>query len=71
MAFDSLQLIGWAATALTIGSYYCRDARVLRRVQAVAAVVWMAYGVAIGAPPVIAANVLVAGVAVWSSLRRA
>jgi len=71
MAFDSLQLIGWAATALTIGSYYCRDARVLRRGQAVAAVVWMAYGVAIGAPPVIAANVLVAGVAVWSSLRRA
>lgn len=71
MAFDSLQLIGWAATALTIGSYYCRDARVLRRVQAVASVVWMAYGVAIGAPPVIAANVLVAGVAVWSSLRRA
>ncbi len=71
MTFDSLQLIGWAATALTIGSYYCRDARVLRRVQAVAAVVWMAYGVAIGAPPVIAANVLVAGVAVWSSLRRA
>lgn len=71
MSFDSLQLIGWAATAMTIGSYYCRDPRVLRRVQAVAALVWIAYGVAIAAPPIIAANVLVAGVATWSSLRRA
>ena len=71
MSFDSLQLIGWAATAMTIGSYYCRDPRVLRRVQAVAALVWIAYGVAIAAPPIIAANVRVAGGAAWSSLRRA
>ncbi|MBK8006671.1 MAG: YgjV family protein [Gemmatimonadetes bacterium] len=71
MSFDSFQLIGWAATALTIGSYFCRDAAVLRRVQAVAALVWIAYGLAIAAPPIIAANVLVAGVAAWSSVRKA
>lgn len=69
MGFDSLQLIGWFATALTIASYFCRDQRVLRRVQAVAALVWMGYGVAIQAPPIIAANVLVAGVAAWSTWR--
>jgi hypothetical protein len=38
-------------------------------VQAVAALVWITYGVVIAAPPIIAANVLVAGVAVWSSVR--
>jgi hypothetical protein len=54
---------------MTIGSYFCRNQIVLRRVQAVAALVWISYGVVISAPPIIAANVLVAGVAVWSSVR--
>jgi hypothetical protein len=54
---------------MTIGSYFCRNQIVLRRVQAVAALVWITYGVVIAAPPIIAANVLVAGVAVWSSVR--
>lgn len=66
---DSLQWLGWVATAMTLGSYLCRDPRVLRRVQAVSAVVWMTYGVAIGARPIIAANVMVAAMAIWSSLR--
>lgn len=69
MGADSLQWIGWAATGLTLGSYFCRSQLVLRRVQAVAALVWMSYGVAIGARPIIAANVLVASVAVWSTIR--
>jgi hypothetical protein len=69
MGANSLQWIGWAATGMTIGSYFCRNQIVLRRVQAVAALVWITYGVVIAAPPIIAANVLVAGVAVWSSVR--
>ena len=69
MGGDSLQWIGWAATGMTIASYFCRDQVVLRRVQAVAALVWITYGVVIGAPPIIAANILVAGVAVWTSVR--
>lgn len=69
MTGESLQWIGWVATAMTVVSYFCRSPRTLRLVQAVAALVWMSYGVAIGAPPIIAANVLVAGVAVWSTWR--
>jgi len=69
MTGDPLQWIGWAATAMTVASYFCRNPRTLRLVQAVAAVVWMSYGVAIVARPIIAANVLVAGVAVWSTWR--
>jgi hypothetical protein len=38
----------------------------LRRVQAVAAVLWIAYGVAIAAKPVIAANMIVAAAALGS-----
>lgn len=71
MGADMLQGIGWGATALTVASYFCRDPRVLRRVQAVAALVWMTYGFLIKAPPIIAANVLVASVAAWTAWRGA
>ncbi len=69
MAGESLQWIGWVATAMTVVSYFCRSPRTLRLVQAVAALVWMSYGAAINSGPVIAANVLVAGVALWSTWR--
>jgi hypothetical protein len=69
MPAEPLQWIGWAATAMTVASYFCKSPRALRLVQAVAALVWMSYGAAIGAPPIIAANVLVAGVAAWTTWR--
>jgi hypothetical protein len=65
----SYEWIGWVATAVFVGSYACKDPSRLRRVQALAACMWMAYGAAIGAVPVLVANLLVAGVAAWSSLR--
>jgi hypothetical protein len=69
MNADQMQWIGWAATAMTITSYFCRNQVTLRRVQAGAALVWMTYGFLIHAPPIVAANVLVASVAAWSSWR--
>ncbi|HEY8105727.1 MAG TPA: hypothetical protein VIE46_06440 [Gemmatimonadales bacterium] len=60
--------IGWLATAVFAGSYLCKEPAVLRRVQALAAVFWVAYGVLIHALPVIVANVVVAGFALYSSL---
>lgn len=68
MISPSPHWIGWVSTALTISSYFFRNPRVLRLVQATGAVGWMIYGIAIGAPPIIAANVMVAAVAVWSTL---
>jgi hypothetical protein len=50
-------------------SYFCREAASLRRVQAAAAVLWVVSGVLIQAAPVIVANLIVAGVALVSSLR--
>lgn len=62
--------LGWAATAIFTGSYFCRSTNALRLVQAAAAAFWIAYGVAVGSAPVIVANVIVAVVAVAVSLRR-
>jgi hypothetical protein len=62
--------IGWVATAVFAGSYFCRQPATLRRFQAVAALLWISYGVLIRAVPVIAANLVVAVLAVWSSFRQ-
>ena len=66
MTFD---WIGWIATAVFAASYRCKDPVNLRRVQALAACMWAVYGAIIGALPVLVANLLVAGMAGWSSLR--
>ena len=66
-----LDWIGWIATATFAGSYFFKEAAALRRMQAVAAVLWIGYGVSIHAVPVIVANVVVASMAVISSFRKA
>lgn len=63
--------IGWAATAIFAVSYLSRDPGRLRRVQAAAALVWIAYGVAIRSLPVIVANVIVSALAVYFGTSRA
>lgn len=60
-------LVGWAATALFAASYSCREPRRLRLTQAAAALLWLAYGIALDAMPVIVANVIVASLALWSA----
>lgn len=62
--------IGWIATAVFATSYLFRRPAALRRIQALAAVLWIGYGVIIKAPPVIVANVVVALMAVFSSFHR-
>jgi hypothetical protein len=61
------EAIGWVATALTAGSYFTRRQTLLRRTQACAAALWLVYGALIHSMPVMAANVIVCGVALWSS----
>ncbi len=60
-------LVGWAATATFAVSYFCRDPRTLRLIQAAAATMWLAYGIALNAAPVIVANVIVVLLALWSA----
>jgi hypothetical protein len=64
-----LDWIGWVATAIFASSYFCKRPGTLRRVQALAALLWIGYGLLIHALPVIVANLVVAGVALYSSFR--
>jgi predicted acyltransferase len=63
-----MDAIGWIATAIFLASYSCKDPRKLRLIQAAAALLWVAYGVVLHAIPIVVANLLVAGVAAYSSL---
>jgi hypothetical protein len=54
-----MDYIGWIATAVFTASYFFKRAEHLRRVQIVAACLWIAYGFQTGAVPVVAANALV------------
>jgi hypothetical protein len=65
-----LDLIGWLATAMFAASYFCKTPTRLRFAQASAAVLWISYGIIIHAPPVIAANVVVAVLALYSVWRK-
>lgn len=62
------QTLGWVATAIFVGSYFAPPAA-LRILQMIGAVLWVVYGVLIGAVPVIAANLLVFSAATWTLLR--
>ena len=66
----TLEWIGWIATAIFAISYFFKEAATLRRMQALAALLWIGYGVSIHAVPVIVANVVVASMAVFSSFRK-
>jgi hypothetical protein len=62
--------IGWAATAVFVGSYFFERPAVLRRMQMLGALLWLGYGVTINSLPVIVANVLVFSAAAWTLIRQ-
>jgi hypothetical protein len=65
-----IEYLGWAATAVFVGSYLCKRADALKRVQMLGALMWVAYGLMIQATPVVAANLLVFGAAGWALFGR-
>jgi hypothetical protein len=62
-----MEILGWLATAAFASSYFFEDPATLRRVQAGAALLWVAYGLIIHAWPVVVANLVVMAVALWST----
>ena len=68
-----IEWLGWAATAVFTLSYFCASPGALARVQMVGAGMWVTYGLAVGARPVVAANLLVmaaAGFNRWRGRRK-
>lgn len=68
-----INFIGWLATGVFVGSYFCKSPTALRRMQMLGALMWAIYGLLMHAPPVIAANVLLIIAAAWTGngVRRA
>ena len=70
MSHVLIECVGWAATAVFVGSYFFARPSVLRGVQMLGALLWFAYGVLINSSPVIVANVLVFSAAAWTLFRK-
>jgi uncharacterized protein with PQ loop repeat len=65
----SLDWIGWVATAAFMCSYFVKSMNRVRAIQAVASLLWMSYGIAIQATPMIVANALVVATALFTMWR--
>ncbi|MDP9013161.1 MAG: YgjV family protein [Pseudomonadota bacterium] len=65
------EALGWTATTVFVGSYFFARPSLLRGAQMLGALLWMTYGLLIGASPVIVANVLVFSAAAWTAFRQA
>jgi len=61
-------LVSWAATVAFTASYFFPE-RPMRVLQLLGAALWLGYGVLLGEAPIIVANALVLGAALWT-LRR-
>jgi hypothetical protein len=70
MGSSAVDVLGWAATAIFVASYFCARPAVLRAVQMLGAAMWVTYGAIIGAWPVMVANVLVFSAAAWTAARK-
>ena len=64
-----IEYLGWAASGVFVVSYFCSRSRVLKAVQMVGALMWVAYGLYIGASPVVVANLAVFAAAGWTLVR--
>jgi hypothetical protein len=61
-----IQCLGWLATGVFVGSYFCTRPTALRAVQMSGAILWIVYGFLIHATPVVAANALLLAAASWT-----
>ena len=70
MSQVGIDYLGWAATAVFVGSYFFARPSLLRAVQMFGALLWVTDGVLIKASPVIVANVVVFSAAAWTTFRK-
>ncbi|MEW5978290.1 MAG: hypothetical protein AB1898_21040 [Acidobacteriota bacterium] len=68
--FHLLDTIGWTASGIFASSYFFKQPNQILRVQALAALVWIGYGILLKSPPIVTANLIVAVAASYSSFRR-
>jgi hypothetical protein len=67
---SGIERLGWGATAVFVGSYFCVNPMLLRGVQMFGALLWVTYGLLFKSTPVVVANALVFSAAAWTMIRR-
>jgi hypothetical protein len=70
MSHAAIEFLGWSATGVFVASYFAARPSLLRAIQMLGALLWVTYGLLIGASPVIVANVLVFAAAAWTTFRK-
>jgi hypothetical protein len=70
MSMSFQDAVGWTATAVFAASYFFAKPALLRLLQMLGALLWIAFGVLIASKPVIASNVLVFAAAAWTLLHK-
>jgi uncharacterized protein with PQ loop repeat len=70
MSRAAIELLGWTATGVFTASYFASRPALLRVIQMLGALLWVTYGLLIGASPVIVANLLVFSAAAWTAVRK-
>jgi hypothetical protein len=70
MSHTGIEFLGWTATGVFVASYFAARPSLLRAIQMFGALLWVTYGLLIGASPVIVANVLVFAAAAWTTFRK-
>jgi hypothetical protein len=61
--------LGWIATGVFVSSYFFKEERHLKLAQILGSCLWIAYGVAMEAPPIVVANILVFSAAAFTVRR--
>jgi hypothetical protein len=70
MSHTATEFLGWSATGVFVASYFAARPSLLRAIQMLGALLWVTYGLLIGASPVIVANALVFAAAAWTTFRK-
>ncbi|MGD9833056.1 MAG: hypothetical protein AB7U92_09935 [Piscinibacter sp.] len=58
-------LLGWAAAALMVGTFACRDARCMRPLAVATNLAFLGYGLAAALPPIWALHLLLLPINLW------
>jgi len=61
-----IEILGYLAMALTMLSFAFSDMEILRRVNLLGCIVWIAYGLLMSSNPIIFTNVAIASVHIFS-----
>jgi len=58
-------LLGWAAAALMVGTFACRNARRMRSLAVATNLTFIGYGLAAALPPVLTLHLLLLPINLW------